>query len=165
MQENLPHGKFRIFLLGGPENSFHGLTSHSLALQYLSHNLAASSPSNPLMSSPHILQQLNGSNHYHTTSAAQNLLLPSLSTKHSNNFPNISSQVQVESSDSHDHMHSSKEQDHESSLANTKDSLKSDTQSISSPSRRSPTTMESTDGAANNMRHLSQPPYGLSHEL
>ena len=118
------------------------------------------------MSSPHILQQLNGGNHYHTTSAAQNLLLPSLSTKHSNNFSNISSQVQVESSDSHDCMHSSKEQDHESSLANTKDSFKSDAQSISSPSHHSPpTTMESTDGAANNIRHLSQPPYGWSHEL
>ena len=160
MQENLPHGKFRIFSLGGPENSFHGLTSHSLALQYLSHNLA-SSPSNPLMSSPHILQQLNGSNHYHTTSAAQNLLLPSLSTKHSNSFPDISSQVHVESPDSHDLMHTSKEQDRESSLTNTK----SEAQSVSSPSHHSPTPMESTDGAANNIRHLSQPPYGLSHEL
>ena len=160
MQENLPHGKFRIFLLGGPENSFHGLTSHSLALQYLSHNLA-SSPSNPLMSSPHILQQLNGGNQYHTTSAAQNLLLPSLSTKHSNNFPNISSQVHVESSDTHDLMHSSKEQDRESTLTNTK----SEAQSVSSPSDHSPIPMESTDGTANNIRHLSQPPYGLSHEL
>ena len=113
------------------------------------------------MSSPHILQQLNGGNHYHTTSAAQNLLLPSLSTKHSNNFPNISSQVQVESSDSHDLMHPSKEQDRESSLTNTK----SEAQSVSSPSHHSPTPMESTDGAANNLRHLSQPPYGLSHEI
>ena len=152
--------KISYLLLGGPENSFHGLTSHSLALQYLSHNLA-SSPSNPLMSSPHILQQLNGSNHYHTTSASQNLLLPSLSTKHSNNFPNISSQVHVESPDSHDLMHTSKEQDRESSLTTTK----SEAQSVSSPSHHSPIPMESTDGAANNIRHLPQPPYGLSHEL
>ena len=48
--------------LGGPDNGFPDIASHSLALQFLSNNIGSKS-NHPFVSSPQFIQHINRSNH------------------------------------------------------------------------------------------------------
>ena len=150
--------------LGGNDSGFSGLSSHSLALQFLSNNLAPPPPpTHPLITSPQLMQHINGNGHYNPTNITNPLLYAIAGKPFSHSS---SGQASSESPQSPTQT-SNVKQAASPSILHTKVSPKLEVKSSSSPtSRRSPTMMTSNEGGNSNMTsHLTQAPYGLSHQF
>ena len=143
-----------LYTKGGNDNSFSSISSHSLALQFLSNNLA-STPNNSLITSPQLLHQFTGNGLYTSTSST-NPLLYAINSKSPNNPLSIQAHPEAPGSPIH------VKQPELSPNSHTKESSMSHTKLMSSPSRHSPTMITSTEGGGGNLSHLTQPPYGLS---
>ena len=125
-------------------------------MQFLSNSIGSAS-NHPLISSPQLIQHINGNPHYTTNS----IPLPHLSNSHTSNHT-----AQVEAPESPGHISRTKELELLQISHHNKEAARTNSRPMSnSSSRHSPTMIASTQGGGSNLTHLSQPPYGRLHNM